>query len=320
MNWLTKKPISIIIITGLIVMAGNFYLSRNQPTNNDESALATSTGISAIMQDEITHLPEPSVVFAKRPDQPPKVYAKSYIVIDSATKYPLAAKQADTSVPIASTTKIMTAVVSLETLPLDKVVTVSSKAATIEGSDMHLLTGEKMTVKNLLYGLMLNSGNDAARALSEANGTTDDFVAKMNATAQKIGLRNTHYADPAGLDDQSKSSARDLALLMDYALTNQTFRAIVHTDKHTIWSADNKYIHELNNSNRLIHADEPLYLPATIGGKTGFTYEAGHCLVAAAEVEGKRYVAAVLFTNEDTKDASAREARKLLAWAIEGVK
>jgi serine-type D-Ala-D-Ala carboxypeptidase (penicillin-binding protein 5/6) len=299
--------IAVVVILGL----GNTLTHSSSPTS------MPSTSLFPLTQKEQASLAAPDITLPVKQSSPPAIAARSYIVIDGKTKYPFAAKNADQPVPIASTTKVMTSMVVLEILKLDQVVTVSRQAATIEGSEIQLMTGEKMTVENLLYALLLNSGNDAAYALAEANGTVEDFVEKMNAKAHLLGLRNTQYKDPAGLDTLSQSTPRDLAILTSYALENPVFRKIINTPKYTVWSADNRFKHDLTNSNRLVVPEEPLYLSPAIGGKTGFTFEAGHCLVTAAKAgDGSYYVAVVLHTFEDTKEASAREVRRLLSWAL----
>lgn len=314
----TRKPIVIILIIAAVLLIGNLVAN----TSETKSANAQKTQPIELQpehQELVKQLPVPNIGLPSKNNPKPLIYAKSYILIDDQSKYPLMAKNADTPVAIASTTKIMTTLVALDSYPdLDQVVTVTNKAATITGSEIQLLTGEKMTARNLLYALMINSANDSAYALAEGTGSLEDFVTKMNEKAKILGLKNTHYKDPAGLDDEGRSTPRDLALLMQYALTNKSFQSFVAPAKHTIWSADEKYKHDLQNSNRLIDPEQPLYLPNAIGGKTGFTFEAGHCLVAAAKGnDGKNYVAVILNTNEATKEASAKEARKLLVWATQ---
>jgi serine-type D-Ala-D-Ala carboxypeptidase (penicillin-binding protein 5/6) len=302
--------------TLLATMAGLVYIlgKASPPATTDVSKTTTESNVTVSQQ--INSLEKPAAQLPTIPATKPSIAARSYIIIDSKTKYPLAAKDPDKPVAIASTTKVMTALVAIETLEADKVVTITPNAATINGSEIQLLTGEKVTVKNLLYALLISSANDAAYALADAGGGKEAFVAKMNKKAETLGLKNTHYNDPAGLDDTGHSTPRDLALLTNYALSNPTFRTIVATPLHTIWSADEKYKHDLKNSNRLIVPDDPLFYSQAIGVKTGFTYEAGHCLIAAAETASvQRYVAVVLHTNSDANEASAREAKKLLQWA-----
>lgn len=258
---------------------------------------------------------EPTLSLPRQTETSAQIYAHSYILIDHDSKYAYLAKNADLPVPIASTTKIMTALVALETLDLNSIITISKTANMVEGSKVDFFTGEKVQTKELLYALMLHSANNAAYALAESNSTVEEFVGKMNRKAKEIGLKNTLYADPAGLNDQGRSTARDLAILIDFAIENPMFKTLIETDERIIISSDGKYRHEVKNSNRLILDQEPLYLQSVIGGKTGFTYEAGHCLVASAIINSKRYIAAVLRTSSDTKEASAIEVRKLFIWA-----
>ncbi len=314
LSWLAVA----LAVFGVIVI-GNAALawrSRQSPPSPPSVPLEANRAASDIASVART-LDRPTVDTRPLRNNPPDVLAKSYIVIDASNKYPLTTRDPDTLAPIASITKIMTAMVVLQTLPLDKVVTVSADAATITGSEIQLLTGETITVRNLLYALLINSANDAAMALAQANTTPNDFVARMNQTARDLGLTNTIFKDPAGLDDSGHSTPRDIALLMSYAMSNPIFRDIAATPRYTITSVNGRYNHVLKTSNRLIDPEDPLYYPNAMGGKTGFTYVAGHCLVAVADVNGKRYVAVILNTNNQALDASAREARKLLVWSAQ---
>lgn len=298
-------------VTTVALLATAITLGNRAAPNRPPS----STPTLKLSESARQTLRQPAPVAPPLTKDRPATYALGYVLLDHDSKYPLAAKNAEQSVPIASTTKIMTALLAIETLPADKIVAITTDAAAVEGSKADFFIGEKLTVRSLLFALMLNSANNAAIALSQAGGTTDDFVAAMNQRAVELGLSHTHFLDPAGLNDGGRSTPRELALLLDYALSNSTFATLVSTPKMTVESTDGRFRHELTNSNRLIRPDEPLYLAAVIGGKTGFTYDAGHCLVAAAQFGSKRYVTAVLHTNADTNDASAYEARKLLNWA-----
>lgn len=246
------------------------------------------------------------------------ILARNYILLDVDTNYPLVQKDAHAQVPIASTTKITTAIVILENYNLNDVITISSNAASQIGSETMLKKGEKMTVESLLFALLVQSGNDAAMALAEHYPTgLNGFVEAMNAKVQYLGLKDTKFKDPAGLDDEGKSSAYDLAIVASYALKNPIFSKTVKTSQITIYSIDGKISHQLNSSNRLIKSDEPLYHPLALGIKTGFTPLAGHCLVSAAEKNGKILVGVILNTHETTNDASAKETKKLLEWGFD---
>lgn len=254
----------------------------------------------------------------------PPVYAKSIILMDGATSYPMYEKNAHTSLPIASTTKIMTAILILENTEdneMDGEVTVSREAALQPGHIIGLRWDEKIRLKDLLNGLLLASGNDAAYALAQTVGEKipgeDDsvkkFVDRMNEKAVYLGLDNTKFRDPAGLDDSGHSSAFDLAMMASYALRQPKFSEIVRQKEMDIYSIDGKVRHHLKNSNRLVGEWD---YPGAIGVKTGFTPEAGHTLVAAAERNGHRLISVILNTNEYTITASASESRKLLDWGF----
>lgn len=248
----------------------------------------------------------------------PKILSKASYLIDINTLYPLYENNADEKVPIASTTKMATALVVLENYKdkLGDVVTISPKMIAVEGSDIQLRTGEKITVESLLNGLLIMSGNDAAYALAENFGGKEGFVNEMNEKVREIGALNTQYKDPAGLDDTGYSTAKDLALIGAYGLKNKKFAEIVGTSEKTISSSDGKIVHELKNSNRMLRGDEQYYFPNASGIKTGFTNEAGHVLVSCAEKDGHKILAVVLNTQENTLVASAKESKKLLEWGF----
>lgn len=257
------------------------------------------------LPDGITKLPE------KISDKKPNVYAKSILLMDVPTGYILYSQNPDQQIPIASTTKIMTAIVVLENYKLDEIITISKEAVQAIGSDIQLRTDEKMTVENLLEGLLINSGNDAAYALALKAGSIEKFAEMMNIKAKEIGLKNTLFKNPAGLDDTAYSTARDLATTAAYAMRNPKFREIVKIKEKTIYSADGNISHDLKNSNRLVGEFD---YPGAIGIKTGYTPEAGHALVAAVERKNRMLISVVLNTTESTITASATESRKLFDW------
>lgn len=257
----------------------------------------------------------------QKDDSPlPLVYSKSYILMDASNGDVLASKNKSHIVPIASTTKMVTALVAIEEFDLNEVVEVGKLAANINGSEIKLILGEKITVRDLIKGLLIQSGNDTAFALAEhysrEPGNYQLFVERMNQYVKKQGLDNTIFGDPAGLDDETgRSTAWDLAHIARLLLQNETLSKIVTLPKTTVASVDGKYIHELESSNRLILGDSTYYLPGVIGIKTGFTPEAGHCLVSAYSYGDSTLIGVVLNTNEYTITASAKESRKLYNWA-----
>lgn len=248
---------------------------------------------------------------------PPPIYAGSAAVLDAESGVFLFEKNGDQPVPIASTTKVMSTSVFLATKPnLDQEVVVSPEAASQTGSLMMLGAGERITLKGLLSGALLVSGNDAIYAIAQQHaGGVNGFVAAMNDTAQQLGLKDSRFLDPAGLDDAGRSSAHDLALMFRYALTFNDFRSIVSQPEIGVTSSTDHY--QLKNSDRLVVGSEPLFLGDAIGGKTGFTPDAGHCLVAAARRNGHVLIAVVLASDDTAADGSAREARRLLTWAFD---
>lgn len=214
----------------------------------------------------------------------------SILAVDLETQAILYEKNSLSRVPIASLTKLMTAALILEENDPSAVVTVSSNAAGTTGSRMGLYTGEQITVKNLLYGLLIESGNDAAVALAEYNaGSEKAFIEKMNAMADKLGLEDTHYKNTNGLDvSGAYSSARDLAALTTHLLKDESVREIVSQSKVTV-SSETGDQHELLNTNILLGQ------MGIKGFKTGKTPMAGECLIVLAEnPEGHEILSVVL--------------------------
>ena len=205
----------------------------------------------------------------------------------------LYAHDADKPLPMASTTKLMTALVVLEHCPLSDTVTVSPNAVGVEGSSMYLRQGEELSVEELLYGLMLSSGNDAAIALAEhCAGSVEVFVGMMNAKAEELGLENTHYVNPNGLHDrQHYTTASDLARLMRECLQNEDFCRISGTYYAKV------ALRSLQNHNKLLKSCQGVF-----SGKTGYTKAAGRCLVSACERDGLRLICVTLRDPCDWED------------------
>ena len=204
-------------------------------------------------------------------------------------------KDESTRLPMASTTKIMTCLLACECLDPDSVVTVPKETTGVEGSSIYLEAGEKLTVRELLYGLMLRSGNDAANTISYAvSGSTDEFVRLMNLKAASLGLDDTHFANPSGLPaNDHYTTARDLAFLASYALKNELFASVV-SQKSAVISDGKRY---LSNRNKLLFT----YRGMT-GVKTGYTPEAGKCLVTSASRDGVCLVAVTLNDGNEWND------------------
>lgn len=211
--------------------------------------------------------------------------AAAEIAMELSTGTVLEERNADSKLPMASTTKIMTAIIIIEDCNLDDVLTVPNAAVGVEGSSIYLKKGEEIDVRDLLYGLMLRSGNDSATALAmHHSGSIEKFVEVMNERAQKIGAENTHFKNPSGLPDgEHFTTARDLCNIACYAMRNSIFKELVSTKsyhgKYRSYSNKNKMLYNYEGAN---------------GVKTGYTLSAGRCLVTSAERNGMDVVTVVL--------------------------
>ena len=217
------------------------------------------------------------------------VSAGGVMLMDARTHKVLYAKTAHEKLPMASTTKIMTAILAIEAGNLDALVTVPQEAYGVEGSSMYLRLGEQISMRDLLYGLMLVSGNDAAVAIAvHVGGSVECFAAFMNAKAASLGAHNTHFVTPNGLPDPDHyTTAYDLALIACYAMQNETFREIVGTTYYQTTTGE--IARTVKNKNKILWEYE-----GGNGVKTGYTMAAGKCLVFAAEREGMQLVGVVL--------------------------
>lgn len=225
--------------------------------------------------------------------------AKSAILIDASSGRVLFEKNANEKLGMASTTKIMTAVIALENSDLSEIVTVSQNAAATEGSSMYLNSGEKIKMESLLYGLMLNSGNDAATAIAEhIGGDISGFAELMNKKAHELNLKATHFKNPHGLDDKEHySTAHDMAILARYAMKNEKFREIVFAKTKAVEQDGKESKRFLKNHNRLLS----MYEYCT-GIKTGYTKSCGRCLVTSAQKNGTELIAVTLCDPNDWND------------------
>lgn len=249
------------------------------------------------------------------------VSAECAVLIESSTGDIIYEKNANNRHLIASTTKIMTALVALENYDISQTVKVSEKAVGVEGSSIYLSKNEELLMEDLLYALMLESANDAAAAIAIATaGSIDGFADLMNSKVKTLGLENTNFTNPHGLDNENHySTAYDLAILTCNALQNETFRTIVSTYKKAIPLQSDNGTRILMNHNRLIKTYE-----GAIGVKTGFTKKSGRCLVSAADRDGVMLIAVTLNAPNDWNDhrqmldyGFAKYERRLLAYAGE---
>lgn len=224
--------------------------------------------------------------------------AKHAVLIECESGDIIFEKNADSCAPMASTTKVMTALVAIENGQLDKIVTIPEQATGVEGSSIYLHTGERLSLHDLLYALLLESANDAATAIAiEIGGSIEGFAQLMNDKATSLGLTNTHFTNPHGLDSSEHyTSAHDLALLCSYAMRNPKFCEIVSSTRMVIPGNENSS-RILVNHNKLLRSYD-----GAIGIKTGFTKKSGRCLVSCAERDGVRLIAVTLNAPNDWND------------------
>lgn len=248
-------------------------------------------------------------VTASNVSELPKTNSRRYIVYDRISKSMIIGKNEDIKSAMASTTKIMTTIVILEKADLNETVTVSAKAGGTGGSRLGLKRGDKASVRDLLYGLMLRSGNDAAVALAEhVGGSVKGFAELMNEKAIELGLTNTHFVTPHGLDDANHyTTALELAKLTDYAMDNETFAKIVGTKSTTIYI--NNQPRQINNTNELLGV-----LNGVVGVKTGFTNNAGRCLVTETKRNNMDIITIVL--GADTKKDRTKDSVNLIEYTF----
>ena len=250
---------------------------------------------------------------------PPPVSAKAAYVFDADLGFTYYTKNADLELPMASCTKIMTMLLAVEHAPLDMMITVGADAAALvrpDSSYMGLSTGEQLTLQDLLYGLVLPSGNDAAVAIADAiGGTQANFVAMMNARAQQLGLTHTHFENPHGLgQDGHYTTARDLAILAGVAMHVPALVTVTSTLAYSIPKTSTHKAYTLSSGTDLLSGGRYPY-PGAIGVKPGYTGDAGYCEAFAAIRDGHLMVGVVL--DEPTWQIRMVDMRTLLDWGFE---
>ena len=240
-----------------------------------------------------------SAVAEENSMSPPSLSAQSAILIEAESGGVVWEKNAHTRLPMASTTKIMTALVALELASPDTVICVDARAVGTEGSSVYLSEGETLTLEELLYALMLESANDAAVAIAiGVSGSEEAFVDAMNAKATSLGLSDTHFANPHGLDAEAHyTTAYELGRIAQVALQNSLFQTIVSTRKTTIPHQNADGVRLLVNHNKMLRQYD-----GCIGVKTGYTKKSGRCLVSAAERDGVTVIAVTIDSPDDWND------------------
>lgn len=232
----------------------------------------------------------------------PGVSARGAVLMEADSGTVVFGQNENARLSMASTTKIMTALVALESLPISTPVAVTAATVGVEGSSIYLTEGETLTLEDLLYALMLESANDAAETIAVAvAGDVPAFAELMNKKAAELGLTDTHFVNPHGLDAEGHyTTAKELALLARAALENPDFRRICSTERRTIPLRGNEGVRLLLNHNKLLKSYE-----GCIGVKTGYTKKTGRCLVSAAERDGVTLIAVTLGAPDDWRDHTA---------------
>lgn len=287
-----KRIISLVLIFSILFP---IYCFADEENNEEE--------------EQIPELVEAASDSAEEPN----LNSRAAIIYDRNSKEVIYGKEENTKRKMASTTKIMTCMVVLEKGELTDTVIVSKKAAGTGGSRVGLKTGDKVSVQDLLYGLMLCSGNDAAVALAEhVGGCVEGFADLMNEKARQLNLSNTHFVTPHGLDNEEHyTTAYELAIMADNALKNNTFSSIVGTKNITI--NINGKPRNLSNTNELLGSMAGVY-----GVKTGFTNGANRCLVTSCKRENLDIITVVL--GADTKKFRTQDSIKLINYAMNNYK
>ena len=261
-----------------------FYAASVNPDVGTEKIAEASVSDNAVITHNITS---------------PETHAAACALIDANSGKILYSENQNEKLPMASTTKIMTALIVLENCDMNETVVIPKEASGVEGSSIYLLPGEELTVKELLYGLMLESGNDAACALAiHTSGSIENFAALMNEKAKAMCLTSTHFDNPHGLSSQSHyTTALELARITALALKNDDFRQIVSTEKYVIAEREKCAARYFSNHNKLLKN-----LDICTGVKTGYTLSSGRCLVTSSQTENGLFVAVTLNDRNDWND------------------
>ena len=236
-------------------------------------------------------------------DAPPSVSADSVVVMDAATSTILYSKNMDTAYPPASTTKIMTALLTLEKCKLDDVVKVGKNPPFADGSKIYIFEDEEIKVNDLLHGLLLSSANDCAEALAEhIGGSIEGFAKLMNKEAKRLGCKNTNFVNPSGLfNENHKTSANDLALIMRELSKYSDYTKIATTLSYNIQPTNkSSSVRPLWNENRFIQKNSKYYYDGCIGGKTGYTTQSQHSYVCAVTRNNQKLVVALVHDGNKT--------------------
>lgn len=299
----------------LAILEKNDASLKHQNGSAHNSNLQNQTELST-KNESIWIRPDASPVFKPWRDwnvEEPEIEAKSAFLMevkDDSEKI-LFQKNSENRLPIASLTKIMTAIIVIENIPLEKTVKISKEAINQEGEAGKLVMDEEISVKNLLYAMLLESSNDAAFALASGFGW-DNFINLMNEKTKTLQLKNTNFASPMGFDSPDNfSTSYDLARLINYSLKNQFLWQILKTSSFETTDVSGKFLHRWENTNKLLNL-----LSNIVGGKTGFTNVAGGCIALVIEnLKNNSKIISVLLGAPD-ENKRFEETEKLINWAF----
>lgn len=310
------------LITALAILAAVYFgsvLFKNKPETQSQNSLEsnlpqTETVLAAslpVAQDAFL-IPRNDIVIPIRNwnIEEPKLSAKSFYVIEVNSGKVLAQREPEQTRPIASLSKLMTALVIIERANLKDEITISKNAVDTYGEMGNLVADEKMTIESLLYAMLIESSNDAAVALSEsASGGDGQFVGFMNQKAAQLALKNTHFVDASGLGIENVSTAKELVKIMQQVIKYPILENIMKTQEIDILSADGKHNHHLTNTDKLLSK-----YPEIIAGKTGYIDESGNCIIVAVSApNGKGTIINVILDSQDR----IGEMDKLIQWEKE---
>ena len=305
------RKIYFITVIIIILFAVNIFLAVTNSRN--AMSLVSSAGIKDDYEGRAYILPiaGPNYMPILDSNIPrPEISAKSAVVYDTRSGRFLYDKESNKRLPVASLTKILSAVITIENLNLDDIVTISEQSLKVDGEKQDLYLGERMTVRNLLKLMLIESSNDAAYALAaHAKSLEADFVSLMNLKTISLGMADSFFADPAGLDDSGYSTAQDLVKLTEYSLKYREIWDISSEKTAIVESSDERIKHKAISTNRLLGLVNDI-----IGGKTGYTEGAGQCMILVTSVSGYsgKLISVVLGSDDRFGDT-----QKLIEWARE---
>jgi D-alanyl-D-alanine carboxypeptidase (penicillin-binding protein 5/6) len=300
----------------LISSVKNWESSSFVLGNTQMGVVTETTAQETIAQDPVSAETDVGADASEEIEEPSDLYALSAVLMDASSGRVLYDKAGDTARPMASTTKVMTCILAIENAPGDDYVQVSSYAASQPEVKLGMQEGEQYYLEDLLYSLMLKSHNDTAVAIAEhIGGSVEGFAAMMNEKAREIGCTDTYFVTPNGLDASDEggehhTTARDLALIMRYAIQNQVYLRITQTREYSFTDLSGRRQFTVSNANALLDMTD-----GVLSGKTGYTGNAGYCYVCACEKEGKTFIVALLGCGwPNNKSYKWKDTLKLLSY------